>query len=384
MLCRIKNTETGYEKILSLPKNDKELNKELSDLGLNEENNYKHEITQIGASHILLEEIMLPYEFDIDELNLFARYYESRTLSWQDDFVKLINALEPRNTMEFLNLMYESLAYTVIEAKNIKELGKTIRFRFDVEGIEDEDIGRFYDATYHGKFVNGYYVSKGKVPEFDKGYYYNGVALEDMAYSTGEDCDTMCIISMREETAYTAYLNKKGPKPPSITIVLPATDYEIRRAMHRLGAESVLFEVNSVNDVFPINVAYKYNLAGMNELAEICRELTNNEYDIEKLVAVLESVGEEESIESYLEYIPHLPQYRIYPTVTSEKEVLNLKRTSYGEEMDDDAFEETILDILEEHDAYFSEDFGLVLHSFGREMLEDFVEIQHTEKQYSE
>ena len=69
MICEIENLSNGKVKILSLPKEARDLDVFLMEFGLNDENNFAHEIVSVDTGSRELNSEIISRKLTVDELN---------------------------------------------------------------------------------------------------------------------------------------------------------------------------------------------------------------------------------------------------------------------------------------------------------------------------
>ena len=90
MICEIENLSNGKVKILSLPKEARDLDVFLMEFGLNDENNFAHEIVSVDTGSRELNSEIISRKLTVDELNYFAFFYELEKGNFEDRFINLI------------------------------------------------------------------------------------------------------------------------------------------------------------------------------------------------------------------------------------------------------------------------------------------------------
>lgn len=378
MICRIKSMNKGKSgvKILSLPKNEQELNEALVDLGLDREKGYEHEVIFVKTRSKVIDETILHLKLRAEEVNLFARYYEDKTEKWDKDFERLLKIFQPTNAKDFLNLVYESMEYKFYKAKNIEEIGRKMLEQYPaMNKWSEKELGEMIHAQYNGKFVlDSLYMAKEEEFYEDGKPYYNGIAVEDI-YFGSNNRDYVCSITMFNKDKYDAFLAGETEKPPSVTMMLPSTINEMARAMMRLGCGEVSYYVFPLTDTFPTDLAPKFSPGYINEFAELWLELEKEDGLITKLEAVLDYEGKEETIENLLEYYSVLENYKVYPHVWDYDELYRLRKKA---DTSIRSKEKKIIELnkyVKQYNGYLSSDYGLVLKTDGKPGIEELVEV---------
>ena len=111
MICEIENLSNGKVKILSLPKEARDLDVFLMEFGLNDENNFAHEIVSVDTGSRELNSEIISRKLTVDELNYFAFFYELEKGNFEDRFINLIYSVIPTTNKDFLNLAFDSVLY---------------------------------------------------------------------------------------------------------------------------------------------------------------------------------------------------------------------------------------------------------------------------------
>ena len=378
MICKIMNIYNGDNgtKILSLPKNEEQLNSALVDLGVDRRNGFVHEVIFVKTRSKEIDKAILSLKLRVEEVNLFAMYYEETTPEWDVKFERMLKVFKPDNAKDFLNLMYESEAYSFYKAKTLEEIGEKLISQYPAMGRwTAKDVGEMFHEQNKGSFVlNSLYMVKDESLLDENTFHYNGVSVGDF-YLASEDKDYVCSVAMFNKEKYEAYMLEGAEKPPYISLMLPTTINELCRAMDRLGGNEITYFVSPLTEHFPTNLAAKFSIGYINEFAELWSELEKDNDIIEKLSAVLAYEGREETIEDLLDCYSRLDEYKIYPGVCDYGILLNLDRKD-NEKMTIKEKNKKINQYMCEYNGCLSGDYGLVLKTNGKKGIEEFLKVE--------
>ena len=205
MICKIMNIYNGDKgtKILSLPKNEEQLNSALVDLGVDRRNGFVQEVIFVKTRSKEIDKAILSLKLRVEEVNLFAMYYEETTPEWDVKFERMLKVFKPDNAKDFLNLMYESEAYSFYKAKTVEEIGEKLISQYPAMGRwTAKDVGEMFHEQNKGRFVlNSLYMVKDESLLDENTFHYNGVSVGDF-YLASEDKDYVCSVAMFNKEKY--------------------------------------------------------------------------------------------------------------------------------------------------------------------------------------
>ena len=194
MICKITNIYNGDKgtKILSLPKNEEQLNSALVDLGVDRRNGFVHEVIFVKTRSKEIDKAILSLKLRVEEVNLFAMYYEDTTPEWDVKFDRMLKVFQPDNAKDFLNLMYESEAYSFYKAKTVEEIGEKLISQYPAMGRwTAKDVGEMFHEQNKGSFVlNSLYMVKDESLLDENIFHYNGVSVGDFYLASMIENDT--------------------------------------------------------------------------------------------------------------------------------------------------------------------------------------------------
>lgn len=378
MICKIKNIQTGEIRTIGLPKGRKELNAFLMDFGLNEENGYAHEMVEARTRSKMVNDVLLKRNLTVDEMNAFAYIYSDTRNYWDRDFIRALDIEKPQTVIEFLTVAAEVPFYHFLEASNLEEVGNAyIELAPSFDGsMTARQVGEMMCEADGGKFVgdNLYYVKKVNYEDYVP-IYYNGMRLDEETDLDEEN--SVMVLRISEKEAFMKTLSGEEVIVPSLRIALPATEYEIKRALHRFGDTPFIVEYWGTRDPdIPLTISEDADLFKLNLCAELWSAIDMNFYEQEKVSAIRYSEEEEETIDVFLSIFDRLDNYKLYPTLDHE-DAIDECDANFGVTLPKGKSKKEIAEEILDKYEYVYEDEGLLVKTNGEEGLEKYFIVEH-------
>lgn len=378
MICKIKNITTGEIRTIGLPKGRKELDAFLMDFGLNEENGYAHEMVEARTRSKSVNDVLIKRNLTVDEMNAFAYIYSDTRNYWDRDFIRALDIEKPQTVNEFLTVAAEVPFYHFFEASNLEEVGNAyIELTPAFDGsMTARQVGEMMCKADGGKFFgdNLYYVKKINFEDYEP-LYYNGMRIDEETDSDEEN--SVMVLRISEKEAFMKTLSGDDVIVPSLRIALPATEYEIKRALHRFGDTPFIVEYWGTRDPdIPITISEDEDLFKLNLCAELWAAIDMNFYEQEKVSAIRYSEEEEETIDVFLSIFDRLDNYKLYPTLDHEDAIEECD-TNFGVTLPKGKSKKEIAQEILDKYEYVYEDEGLLVKTNGEEGLEKYFIVEH-------
>ena len=373
MLCEIENLSNGRIKSLSLPKEIRDLDIFLMEFGLNDENDFAHEIISVYTGNSELNREIIERKFTVDELNYFAFFYELEKGNFEDRFINLMYSVVPTTNKDFLNLAFDSVLYDFNYVSGDEEACRLLKEEYPeyenmcmVEALHDARKSK------KGKFVNRHYYAI-RIPglqDGDDGYFYNGISMDcDVEEDRMRDVAKVVLID------FEAY-NKKCDEIPRLTINIPTTDYSITRALHRMGGRKFIIKAERTHmSKFPVTWVAGDSIREINYCAEIWSGIKDNDALRCKLKILSEQKRENYSAHRFLEIYYTHGFYRFYPGICSKTSLESLEPIKSAVIPTDKDPKKDVKDILSRYEHFFVDE-GLILKTKGKDGFEEHFDIK--------
>ncbi|MFI3326736.1 MAG: antirestriction protein ArdA [Clostridia bacterium] len=261
---------------INLPCDEKEIAKCYEELGL--ENSMQSKVT-VGEVYINddLSEILMDKETNLDELNFFAKYFDSLSQNEIKTFYAVATAKKLDNMKDLINLTQNTNCYSLVDDfSNLNELGKNLYL--NQEGGVSASVLREFD----GKSYVENMIRNNPTPLVSKyGFIYPNLNEEQNIYNGQcfpsywyKPCPiTMCLdIGTDREFLY-----------------LPCEQSEIDKALERLEIENISKTELAVEDHdLPEKVSEiifsDFKLENLNNFAKVIKE-KGASFELDELVA---------------------------------------------------------------------------------------------------
>ena len=227
-----------------------------------------------------------------------------------------------------------------------------------------------------GKFFgdNLYYVKKINFEDYEP-LYYNGMRIDEETDSDEEN--SVMVLRISEKEAFMKTLSGDEVIVPSLRIALPATEYEIKRALHRFGDTPFIVEYWGTRDPdIPITISEDEDLFKLNLCAELWAAIDMNFYEQEKVSAIRYSEEDDETIDVFLSIFDRLDNYKLYPTLDHEDAIEECD-TNFGVTLPKGKSKKEIAQEILDKYEYVYEDEGLLVKTNGEEGLEKYFIVEH-------
>lgn len=373
MICEIENLSNGKVKILSLPKEARDLDVFLMEFGLNDENNFAHEIVSVDTGSRELNSEIISRKLTVDELNYFAFFYELEKGNFEDRFINLIYSVIPTTNKDFLNLAFDSVLYDFHYVSGDEEAYRLLKEDYPeyekmsmVEALNDAQKNK------KGKFVNRHHYAI-RIPglcDGDDADFYNGISMDSDVEDDGmRDVARITLIDFEAH-------NKKCDEIPKLTINLPTTDYSITRALHRMRDKRFIIRVERTHmSKFPITRTVGDSIREINYCAEIWAGIEDNNALRCKLKILSKQKREQYSARRFLEIYYRHGSYRFYPGICSETSLESLEPIKSAVFPTNEDPKKLAKDILSRYEHDFVDE-GLVLKTKGNDGFEAYFDIE--------
>ena len=325
MLCKITKMSGAApeeSRLIKLPKNEQELNALLQDMNIGKDNEFGYSITDVRTKNAVLDEWFDSHRtVDIDEMNYIAGGISRLNNAELTRLGDIMKAENPDNAIDFINIMHNRANYVFYDnITDMEELGKESAFRiygFDEETplgmcVDYKQFGESFHDAHNGTFIDGKYIIKPSAPQI----VYDGVMLPGTDNIAPETRLAVKIVSCER---FGVDDDSRG-----IWLKLPAAEYALDRAAHRLGEESI--DGCFVNNAkYPDCLEYflldcRSDIRELNIMAEILESYTEPA-QIEKFEAVLEYEGNI-STEQAINIAANLDCYNYDPEITSAEDFI--------------------------------------------------------------
>ena len=373
MICEIENLSNGKVKILSLPKEARDLDVFLMEFGLNDENNFAHEIVSVDTGSRELNSEIISRKLTVDELNYFAFFYELEKGNFEDRFINLIYSVIPTTNKDFLNLAFDSVLYDFHYVSGDEEAYRLLKEDYP-EYEKMSMVEALHDAQKNkkGKFVNRHHYAI-RIPglcDGDDADFYNGISMDSDVEDDGmRDVARITLIDFEAH-------NKKCDEIPKLTINLPTTDYSITRALHRMRDKRFIIRVERTHmSKFPITWTVGDSIREINYCAEIWAGIEDNNALRCKLKILSKQQREQYSARRFLEIYYTHGSYRFYPGICSETSLESLEPIKSAVFPTNEDPKKLAKDILSRYEHVFVDE-GLVLKTKGNDGFEAYFDIE--------
>lgn len=373
MICKIKNNQTGEVRDIGLPKGRKEINAFLMDFGITEDNGYAHEIVGVGTKSKAVSDEIVSRKLTIDELNAFSYIYTDTRNHWDTDFILALEVEKPETVMEFLNVAAEVPVYHFFKVSSLEELGKFFISEYPEEGkgLSARAVGELIHNRDNGRFVkdNLYCVKKNEYEDYVPDYY-NGYELD--CKIDEEESDGVLVLTIAEKEAYVKHVDDETVCVPSVEIILPTTEYEIKRALHRFEGKEICLHYHSIHNFdVPFSFCSKEEVFKLNKCTELWAGIQYDEYLQDKVTAIRNSTNEEETMDTVISIFDVLNSYTLYPNIYGVEDLEEYK-IRYGVDLPEGKTKEEFAEeILSKYEHYY-EDEGLLVKTDGEDVLEKY------------
>ncbi len=396
MLCRLENIENGRTKFISLPKSERRIAAYLVDIGVTFETEASFRISYIGTKRAELGRQMMEMGLSIEELNLVAEYMFDKTEYWEECFELLLKAFNPKTPKDFINLMYESLAYQFYDATNDEELGMVVKKLVEEQdeftkgllegckGKSDKEIGQIYRMCSKGEYLNfGKFMIKHELSDEEReAPEYDGVNTNREWYEFDDDPYCMCEINVADNKNISKYVGKGNDKIPFLKLKFPMTMNEIQRSIRAINAEEIVYIVSDEGVMFPEDGVRRMTLWEINELAEIWEDLYRKDYQIDKFWAIMTYEDRTTTFDDILECVMNMHNYRYYPGVQDHFEISNAiqikKRFLHNDPKQQRLCSkaEIVTELMKEFNGKVLKHFGILLCTNGEKGFEEYYEVK--------
>ena len=396
MLCRLENLENGRTKFISLPKSERRIASYLVDIGVTVDTDMEFRISYIGTKRPELGKQMMELGLSLEELNLVANYMFDKTEYWEECFEWLLKVINPKNPKDFINLMYQSMAYHFFDATNDEELGKYIKktvaqqdefikgFVKGCKGRSDEELGRLFRMYSKGEYTPiGKYIIMRKLSEEEKeGPPYDGINTNREWYEMDDDPYCMCEVEVSDEKDVIAYKEKKADTIPFLKLKFPMTMNEIVHSLKKIKSDTIFTSVTDEEVMFPTENTKDMSLWKINELAEIWEDLYQQNSQIEKLWAIMTYEKRAITFEDIVECVMNMHNYRYYPGAQEKHDISSCNQIKKRYPNNDPTRErhcskmEIVVELMREFGGRILKDFGILLHTNGEKGFEEYYEVE--------